>query len=99
VMHQQDHQTILSMIADARVRKHVEDQQAEIEQLRSDLELRNQTALDRKEIIRDLEAEIERLRAALMEITELGGYQTVDIAQGIALNALSLSVDTNRDSA
>jgi hypothetical protein len=28
----------------------------EVEQLRSDLELRNQTALDRKEIIRKLEA-------------------------------------------
>jgi hypothetical protein len=36
---------------------------AEIERLRSDLELRNQTACDRKEIIQRLEAEIERLSA------------------------------------
>lgn len=46
--------------------KLTESQEEEIEQLRSDLELRNQTALDRKEIIRGLEAEIERLRAALL---------------------------------
>lgn len=37
----------------------------EIVQLRGDLELRNQTACDRKEIIARLEAEIERLRVAL----------------------------------
>jgi len=40
---------------------------AEIEQLQADLDLRNQTALDRKEIIARLEAEIERLRATCIE--------------------------------
>ncbi len=39
---------------------------AENAQLRDDLDLRNQTAVDRKEIIGWLEAENERLRAALI---------------------------------
>lgn len=46
----------------------VEQRQAEIERLRADLDLRNQTALDRKEIIAKLEAEIERLRADVRDL-------------------------------
>ena len=69
-MHQQDHQMLLSMIADARIRKHVEDQQAEIERLK--------TAVDASQtIIRGLNSdkaylrgEIERLRAETEELRE-----------------------------
>lgn len=54
-----------------RMANQIRSMEAEIEQLRADLDLRNQTALDRKKAIVELEAEIDRLWKALTESVKL----------------------------
>jgi FtsZ-binding cell division protein ZapB len=52
--------------------------QAEIEQLKNDLELRNQTASDRLQALKTLEPELERLqqREWMRALDSLGGTRT-----------------------
>ena len=70
----------------------VEHQQAEIERLTAELADWRQAAGVEAGLRREFLTRATAAEAALQEITELGGYQTIDIAQGIAMHALEKSV-------